>query len=446
MQKNIVLFLSDQQSAKMLSCAGNQFLKTPAIDSIVDAGVRFDRAFCTNPVCIPSRFSLFTGRYPSEIGMSSNFSQVKSIPEKILDSSMGFVLRKAGYEAYYGGKEHFPAKTKAGALGFEYICGDERDALAEHCASFLKKKPKAPFFLAVSLIQPHDICHLALSQFADSGIDLMIKNKCALENESAMRHASNPEGVSDERFFADFCPPLPDNHMPQKDEPAAVSELLEQRKFKSEARMKWTDREWRRHRWAYCRMTEELDAQVAKVLGALNESGLRENTVVIFTSDHGDHDAAHKLEHKEFPYEEAIRIPLIISDPDSTAKGVCDTESIACNGLDLLPTVCDYASAEVPPDLKGISLRPQAEGKNIPCRRDTLLVESEFGNGVRTRGFFYMLCNSGDNKEQLYDLISDPGQTMNFANLAEYRGILEKLRTDCAARKKYNKELYTHLN
>lgn len=428
-RKNILFIMTDQQSASMMSCAGNRWLKTPAMDSIAARGVRCELAFCTNPVCVPARFSLFTGRYPSEIGMKSNFWSGKEIPADILKSGLGHLLGAAGYEAAFAGKEHFPAKTRATQLGFDYICGDEREELADACSEFLLKKHDKPFFLAASFINPHDICHMALKEFADTGIDLMLKNKCIMENKSVDEAAKNPPGVSDDEFFGKHCPPLPENHMPQEDEPEVVEgELLNNRKFKLSARNKWGEREWRRHRWAYARLTEQVDALIGKVLGALDKSGLRDSTVVIFTSDHGDNDGAHKLEHKEIPYEEAVRVPFIIADPDTEAAGAANGENIICNGLDLVPTICDYAGAKVPAGLKGCSLREIAMKGQVSKWRDHLLVESEYGPVIRTRDFAYANYSRGRNNEQLYDLSRDPGQTRNFLHDPECADILERHR------------------
>lgn len=116
---NILVILTDQQHASMMSCAGNRYLHTPAMDSLAARGMRFERTYCTDPVCVPSRFSLMTGRMPSAIGMRSNDeSQVESIPPRILQSGLGWLMRSGGYEAVYAGKVHLPKMT-AQDLGFD---------------------------------------------------------------------------------------------------------------------------------------------------------------------------------------------------------------------------------------------------------------------------------------------------------------------------------------
>ena len=118
---NIVLIITDQQHAKMMSCAGNPHLKTPAMDRLAAQGVRFERAYCGNPVCVPSRFSMMTGVLPSRIGMEKNGQA--AVSEQILAHAMGNIFREQGYETAYGGKVHLPGDRSKGiaAYGFDYL-------------------------------------------------------------------------------------------------------------------------------------------------------------------------------------------------------------------------------------------------------------------------------------------------------------------------------------
>jgi choline-sulfatase len=97
-----------------------------------------------------------------------------------------------------------------------------------------------------------------------------------------------PEDISEDEFFEKYCPPVPDNFEPQDQEPKAISMVLDQRPFKRNARSNWPAERWRLHRWAYCRLTEVVDAHISGLLDALREAGLDENTVIVFSSDHGD--------------------------------------------------------------------------------------------------------------------------------------------------------------
>ncbi|MBN2313869.1 MAG: sulfatase-like hydrolase/transferase, partial [Sedimentisphaerales bacterium] len=108
---NILFIMTDQQSAKMLSCTGNTWLKTPALDRLANSGIRFKRAYACNPVCVPNRFSLQTGLMPSAIGMRHNGDSASAdVTEPMREQSLGRLFNKAGYETVFGGKVHLPQK------------------------------------------------------------------------------------------------------------------------------------------------------------------------------------------------------------------------------------------------------------------------------------------------------------------------------------------------
>jgi arylsulfatase A-like enzyme len=197
--------------------------------------------------------------------------------------------------------------------------------------------------------------------------------------------------------------------------------------FKGKARANWDERRWRLHRWAYHRLTERVDTQIGRVLDGLRAGGQWENTLVVFTSDHGDMDAAHRMEHKTAFYEEAAHIPLILSWPGVIAPGTMDA-GIVSNGLDLLPTLCDYAGVDTPIDIAGQSLRPLAKGHHTGVWRTALPVESELGRMIVTERYKYMRYDTGENAEQLIDLVADPGEMRNAAGDAGSRRVLEALR------------------
>jgi arylsulfatase A-like enzyme len=426
-QPNILIIITDQQHSKMMSCAGNEYVKTPAMDSIATSGVRFDRAYCTNPVCVPSRFSLMTGRMPSEIGMRNNSSRhVESIPAHIKENGLGHLLQKAGYETVYGGKVHLP-KMQIEDVGFKSITKNERDELAKVASDYISHDHQQPFCLVASFINPHDICYMAIRDSATSDSEKSLLKKGVTELERLDKSLERPDGVGHDNFINNYCPPLPENFDPQKDEPEAIRWLLAQRSFRVFAREKWTEQRWREHRWAYARLTEMVDKQIGVVLDALQKNGNSKDTIIIFTSDHGDMDSAHRMEHKSAFYDEASRIPLIISGPGIKA-GIVDSDHLVSNGLDLVPTVCDFAGAKWPENLKGKSVRPLAEGNKTTSWRNALPVENEIGKMIVTKKFKYKQFDRGRNEEQLFDLEKDPGENKSVANSPEYKKTLDQHR------------------
>jgi arylsulfatase A-like enzyme len=426
---NILFIMTDQQQAGMMSCEGNKWLKTPALDRLAASGMRFERAFASNPVCVPSRFSLQTGLMPSAIGMGRNEdSPQAAVTQTMVRQSLGRLFRDAGYETVYGGKVHLPSKMKGLAnLGYRNLTSNRRQGLADACAEFLKGRHEKPFLLFASFINPHDICYMAINDFNRANGQPPINNIDSKTCEAVLNRAHNAGDIN--AFVEENCPPLPANHAVPDSEPECITiNYLNARPFRAYIRRNWTANQWRLHRWAYRRLTEMVDREISTVLDALHQAGLQDNTLVIFTSDHGDMDSAHKMEHKSVLYEEAVRIPFIMSYKGRIPAGVIDDTHLVSNGLDLLPTLCDYAGIKTPEGLPGRSLRPLAEGKNLGQWRDFIITESQNGRMVRTKRYKYCIYDSGSRREQLTDMENDPGEMKNLAENEKYKGVLDDHR------------------
>ena len=171
LRPNIIFIMTDQQSAHMMSCAGNRWLKTPAMDYIAENGIRFERAYTTNPVCAPARVSMMTGRFPGFFTSSDGTQPrenrgamgVNKISAEVERTTLAAHLKKAGYELAYGGKRHLPKILDPVRLGFTSITGDSRDILAEKCAELIKQPNSRPYCLWANFINPHDICYYAIN-------------------------------------------------------------------------------------------------------------------------------------------------------------------------------------------------------------------------------------------------------------------------------------------
>lgn len=428
---NILFLFTDQQHAGMLSCAGNPHLKTPAMDGLARNGARFERAYCANPVCVPSRFSMMTGVLPSRIGMEDNSGVKLPVPPEVLSHALGRVFREAGYETAYGGKVHTPMGVPA--MGFDQISRDSRMGLADACVEFLERQHDRPFLLVASFINPHDICYMAIRDFArQTGARSPVLKGADRELQTLSEALKLPAGVSREEFFARLCPPLPANFEIPPGEPEAALPA-DRVNFRTYARKNWTAEQWRLHRWAYARLTERVDGEIGKVLDALRKAGLEESTLIVFSSDHGDMDSAHRLEHKSVLYEESARVPFLVSWKGVTRPGLVDREHLVSTGLDLIPTLCDFAGIGTPQGLKGRSVRGLAEGRPVPSWRDCLVVENARARMLRTDRYKYVVYESGRNREQLLDLADDPGEMINLASdparaavLMEHRRLLKK--------------------
>ncbi len=344
---------------------------------------------------------------------------------------MGAVFRRAGYQTVYGGKTHVPGREKqnqVGDYGFDPICKDDRDELADTCAKFLRDKHDKPFLMVASFINPHDICYMAIRAWKNSGT-LPKGVKATPLSPPAIKcldaALERPAGVSEEEFFRNNCPPLPANYQIPEGELSVFGEKVG---FRGYVREHWTEHDWRLHRWAYARLTERVDGEIGKVLVALRESGLERNTLVIFTSDHGDMDSAHRFEHKSLLYEEAVRVPMIVSWNGITQAGLVDRDHLVSTGLDLIPTMCDFAGVPAPAALKGRSVKAMAEGKPAEAWRSHLVVENQRSRLVLKDRWKYMVGGAGEVREMVVDLERDPGEMKNVAAEAAGREKLETAR------------------
>lgn len=314
------------------------------------------------------------------------------------------------------------------AYGFDYLIGDEREKLAEACSNFLRQRHDKPFLLVASFINPHDICYMAIDAYTKAASRPLMYPKSVRERECLAEALELPTGMTRDAFFKRICPPLPSNFEIPPGEPRAARDS-DWRAFRQYVQQNWSERDWRLHRWAYARLTERVDQHIDVVLNALDASGLRKNTVVVLTSDHGDMDSAHRLEHKSMPYEEATRVPMIISYPDAAPAGHVDRTHLVSTALDLIPTVCDFADVPIPSALKGRSIKPLTTGKGgeLPWR-ECLVAENEASRVLWSAQYKYVVYDHGQPREMLIDLKDDPGEMRNLAVEAKHQSDLKRHR------------------
>lgn len=411
---NILILITDEQSANAASYRmGTRYLRTPNMDSVAAKGRIYTRAYCSNPLCVPSRTSMFTGQYPTVTGVMDN-DAVKTMH---LDTQrfpmMGTMFDAAGYETAYFGKWHIPCDEKNHKLhGFATIETKMVDTeTAANAADFLHRRHASPFLAVASFLNPHNITQWSRGQ-------------------------NLPLGNIDQPPPADRCPPLRANHAPQKNEPDIMT--LMRRSYESAPMFpvgEYTAAKWRQYEWAYYRLIEKVDAQIGIVLQALRSSGHERDTLVVMLADHGDCQGAHGWDQKTVLYEEATRVPLVLSWPGMIPVGKANC--LANTGVDLIPTVCDFAGFRVPSGLPGISLKDpffrrrryvvvsnkMAQGAPVDGR-----LPSPTGRMVRSLRYSYCAYSEGIHRESLVDLQTDPGEMINLAGDPRFRMVLEEHR------------------
>ena len=411
---NILFIMTDQQHADMMSCACNLHLKTPAMDSLARDGIRFVNAYVTNPVCVPSRISMATGMMAGRLGVFNNGMKAR-VPREVDANSLGKLMKRAGYDTFYGGKVHMCAELNPLDAGYDEYFRDQRDALPRACIAFIEKRRDRPFFAVASFINPHDICFAYKAYRRQSP-----KSKSSVEHlyQQALK------------LPLEKLPPLPDNYRIPTSEPEAIELFANPKAVTPSVNMRrdYDERQWRIYRWIYCRLTEQVDRHIGLILDALKRNGLEEETLIVFTSDHGDMDACHRLSSKGRFYEQSVRVPFLLKYKGTIPSAKVDREHLVSSGLDILPTLCDYAGVGVPDTLLGRSLRPIAEGKPIDNWRPFVVTENHTGRMIRSEDFKYCVYHEGKRRESLVNMKSDPGEMKNLAEAEQYKNVLNEHR------------------
>jgi len=398
---NFLLIFTDQQGLDTVSALGCKHISTPNLDRLARRGTSFMESYSANPLCSPARSVVFTGRPTLETGVVVNNRPIRpTIP------NLGQWLGQEGYETLYAGKWHVPQSFTPQIPGFNVIAtgiggqGGVCDAgVSRACQGFLRNlrnlrnrasggQGQKPFFMVASFLQPHDVC-----QFVSM-------------------HAKSGEMVFGDQVAGEL-PPMPKNFNYDPREPMKV---------RRHPRPDWSQKQWRYYIWNYYRMVEMVDAEIGRVLRALEDSGQGDNTVVIVTADHGEGRGRHRLVTKNYLYDEAAKVPLIFAAPRRVAENKIDTAHLA-SGLDVVPTVCDYAGVKGPPKMRGRSLRPLLEGKDVAWREFVPAEVAVNGRMIRTQQYKYITYR-GDPVEQLFDMQADPGETKNLAPQARHADTL----------------------
>jgi len=388
---NLLLVICDQLGLDAIGAHGYPDAQTPNLDRMIRRGTTFIESHSTNPVCSPARSSLMTGRMPVETGVVSNGRPIhRSRP------NLGQWFSERGYEAVYCGKWHLPGGTATPNDGFRLLPSRggfaqiDDTVLSHTCDAYIRNcSRERPFLLVASFLQPHDICYYG--------------------NHPGLRM---PAGMPYERI-ADRLPQLPPNHKIRPKAPVALDRII----------CDWYDeQQWRYYLYLYARMVEMLDADVGRLLDAVEESGQADNTITLFTSDHGDGRARHSHVAKWYPYDEAAKVPMIACSPGHIDSGRRDTEHLV-SGLDVMPTLCDFAGIRPPEGVRGNSLRPLLQGKSTTWREFVSSEHHVVGRMVRSDQYKYVRY-AGDPVEQLFDMKADPWETKNLYEDGRYADVL----------------------
>ncbi len=481
--KNILFIMTDQLRWDYLSCYGHPHLHTPHIDALAERGVRFDRAYCNAPICGPSRACFYSGR-----SMYSNGTYWNFYPNRAGTWTMPDYLRPLGYRSAVVGKLH----SKPDLANFERLGIDPDSDVASRLTHagfepFDRDDGLHPDYLVFN-VQPPVKYNQYLKEQGYEGANPWAENANGAVDEEGnildgfyMRHNGKPANIAEEHsetpytttrtmecieamgdtpwcihlsFIKPHWPyqvpaPYHDMYGPEHFLPRVANEaerenphpvyqaFMDIRGSKNFARDEVRDTVLP----AYMGMVKQIDDQIGRLMAWLDEKGLTDSTMIVFTSDHGDYLGDHWLGEKDIFHEPSIRIPLIIVDPSAEADGTRGTVSDHfVEGIDLLPTFLEFAGGEaIPHRLEGLSLMPFLQGQKDVAWRDHTVIETGYagreprqllnlpsskcrGYMVRDEEWKYILWEGGF-RPQLYDVVNDPNEFVDLGESAEHEEI-----------------------
>jgi choline-sulfatase len=445
-QPNILLIMADQMTALALPFYGHAIVKSPNLSTLAESGVLFENAYCSSPLCAPSRASLMTGLLPSRIGAYDNAAEfAPSIP------TMGHYLRQMGYYTGLCGKMHF--------VGPDQLHGFEERLTTDIYPADMGWTPdwESPqqrpswYHNMLSIVQAGPCLTTNQIDFDEEVVFQAVRKLYDLARRDDARpfclvvsftHPHDPFAITQEYWdrydhAAIDLPavgPIPFERMdPHSRRVHDVCDL---------SRYRQTEERVRNARHAYYAMISYVDDKIGRLLRTLDATGLADDTIVIFTSDHGEMLGERGLWYKMNFFEWSARVPLVFYAPGLlTPRRVASPVSL----VDLLPTVVELAAGESVSDLAdvvdGRSLVPllhEEVGPVADRHRDDppgpvlgeILCEGAIAPCFMIRRGRYKYIYSEADPEQLYDLESDPNELVNLAGRPEYEALQLGLRAE----------------
>ena len=455
---NLLFIFTDQQRPDTLGCYGNPLVETPHLDALAASGALFQNAYCTQPVCTPSRAALLTGHYPHTTGCIENHTPLPAAFPTLAERLPG------AFQRAYMGKWHLGDEVIA-QRGFEHWVAID-DNYRDHYSrpEYLKQFSAYHHYLLAHSFQPDGESEGApiFRRPATAKLPEPHTKPRFLGREAArfLREAEDQPFALYVSFFEPH-PPWPSTldgvYPPEavpvgpafRKLPAANAALLNRLIAESYAQSEAlygedlrTELGWRRLVARYLALVALVDRGVGDILAALDESGHADDTVVVFTSDHGEMGGDHHMFQKGLLYEESVRVPLLIRVPGAAPRRVAEPVS----HIDLVPTLLELLGQPVPAELPGRSRAPDlAEGR--PWPREDVVVEWNGDGGRRPSkwvrggdlhssepwervrgpwrtlrapdGFKLNLC--AHEQRELYDLNADSHEEVNLFDAPEHQ-------------------------
>ncbi len=423
---NIVFFFADDQTTDTLGCYGNDIIQTPNIDSLAEQGTLFRNAFVSQSICWVSRTTILTGLTGRSYGEPGNPDLARASAVETLVSD---ILREEGYRTGYFGKWH--AKMPKGYKPEDHF--DEMEIIFRN--PFYKKMSDGSLRHETEVIVDRGIDFIK-RQPKDQPFALNLWFSAAHAEDSDRRPGIGQfpwpramDGAYDDVEFK--APRLSDPAIFEAQPDFLKTTINRERYF-----WRWnTPEKYELNMRAYYRMISGIDGALGRFMEALEEAGLADNTIIVYSADNGYHMGNRGFAGKWSHYEESLRVPLIIFDPRVSQKQKGQvTDSLALN-LDFPSTFLDWAGAEIPDRYQGRSLKPiVSKGTPKDWRKETF--HEHFAvrqrvpafEGIRNEQFKYARYFDHGNYEFLHDLKNDPDELVNLVSHPEYADILKTMR------------------
>ena len=427
---NILVIMSDEHNAGVLGCYGNGIVRTPNLDGLARRGIVFESCYCNSPLCVPSRLSFTSGKYASRVGAWSNSCWLPSADYP----SLPHIMNAAGYESFLCGKMHYDRTRR---YGFTEIGGNTNKNTKggrgrRRKADDLEPKPGySKRFNAFRPGESSDI--LRRDRKVTAGTIEFLKTRKATDKPFflfAGYIAPHFPLIVPEKYWEPYkgkvpMPVIPEGHL--ESQPRNYQHL--RIAFNVEDAPPEIVRKGRE---LYYGLTQWLDEEIGKVLRTLADSEVAENTIVIYTTDHGENMGEHGLWWKNCVYEHAARVPLIISWPRRW-KGR-QRRTGACSLVDVVQTIAELGTANAGDDWNGDSMvkwmdKPKTKWKDIA-------ISEYYGHNIasgfamiRMGRYKYVYHAPADAnhpaEHELYDLQADPGEFNNLAKQRKYKKQVE---------------------
>jgi iduronate 2-sulfatase len=436
---NVLFIMSDDLNTR-LGCYDDPLVKTPNIDALAARGMRFDRAYCQFPLCGPSRNSMLTGLYPNSNGILVN-AQIfrQTVPKQF---SLPQAFRLAGYFAGRIGKlYHYGVPTSIGTNGHDDPASWELelnppgvDRMVELRDTFSLRPGNFGGTLSWRASPHPDELHTDALQAAEAE---WVLERCAKQKDRPFFLAvgffrPHTPYISPNKYFEKYRKqemPLVENVEQDRANkpPLALRNYGEQPKLNDDLR--------RQAMQAYFASVTFMDAQLGRLMSALDRLGLADSTVIVFCSDHGYHLGEHGMWQKMSIYEESARVPLLIVAPGTAQKGSVSRAPVGL--IDLYPTLTELCGVEAPDNLQGQSLVPLLKDPSAAGRGWALSQVTRgggnrpenriFGYSIRTPRWRYTEWDSGQKGRELYDHKTDPQELKNLVDDAAHKATVTQM-------------------